>query len=115
MSSPRFERLDLMETGTRYDHYMELRDVFTEGIEMLKQMSSMHKGVKEWEKQKTLEAAVRHIEGRIEYLADFQNQCYELGRTVDSIPKPTPTPQLLLSGATDGQADKPSTQENTQV
>lgn len=63
------ERLGLQETGTRWEHYSELRELFACGIEILKNLSV--KSPTDREKQKKLEGAVELLDGRINLLADY--------------------------------------------
>ena len=65
---------NLQEKGTRYDHYMELREVFMDGIDVLSRMnpsfvSEHDKGVKV-----KLQNAVEMITRRIDNLSDFADK-----------------------------------------
>jgi len=60
-------KLDLMETGTRWEHYAELLDLFAEGIEVLKRGN--FRTPADRSQQVRLEHAVEVISGRLDFLA----------------------------------------------
>lgn len=62
-------KLDLMETGTRWAHYSELRELFAYGVEIIKNMHVKSSG--DQEKQKKLEGAIELLDARINLLSDF--------------------------------------------
>jgi hypothetical protein len=80
------ERPDLMEIGTRYNHYMELRELFAEGAEILSRLSPQLKYDGDYTKQKLLEETVKLIDGRMELLGNYRDACYKIGRVVDALP-----------------------------
>ena len=63
---------DLMEEGTRYDHYVELREVFEDGIEVIRGLKERnHDTEADRRLQVKLAGAVEVINKRLEHLADF--------------------------------------------
>jgi hypothetical protein len=62
-------KLDLMEMGTRWQHYAELRELFACGIEVIKTMSFKSSG--DDVMRVKLEGAVELIDIRINRLSDF--------------------------------------------
>lgn len=64
-------KLDLQELGTRYDHYMELKEVFMTGIEVIDGMIPAHRSEGDIATKKRLEAAVDAIDRRLLYLSDY--------------------------------------------
>ena len=66
MSEP---RLSLMDKGTRWDHYSELRELFSIGIEILKNVRI--KSSTDQLKRAQLQGVVELIDGRINLLSDF--------------------------------------------
>lgn len=70
MSEPSLKP-DLFEQGTRWEHYIELRDIFAIGVEVLKNLRV--KSSNDQEKQKKLQHAVEMIEGRLNYITDFSS------------------------------------------
>lgn len=64
-------KLDLLETGTRWQHYIELRDLFALGVVVLDGMSV--KSTMDDLKRKKLQAAVEMIESRINILSGFED------------------------------------------
>jgi 4-hydroxy-3-methylbut-2-en-1-yl diphosphate synthase IspG/GcpE len=65
-------RLGLLELGTRWEHYAEIRELFACGVEILKNLSV--KSITDRDKLKKLEGAVELLDGRINLLADFHFQ-----------------------------------------
>jgi hypothetical protein len=59
--------------GTRYDHYMELKELFSQGVTILQEMNASHKGAADEEKLNKLKAAVEVIERRIDLLSGFDD------------------------------------------
>lgn len=62
-------RLDLMERGTRWEHYAELRELFACGIEIIKHMHLKSSG--DDIKRLKLEGAVELLDARLNLLSDF--------------------------------------------
>jgi len=60
---------DLLEMGTRWQHYVELRDLFADGIEIIKRMTI--KSSADAVKRVKLEAAVELLNARLNLLSDF--------------------------------------------
>jgi 4-hydroxy-3-methylbut-2-en-1-yl diphosphate synthase IspG/GcpE len=65
-------RPSLLDTGTRWQHYSELRDLFATGIEILKHVHV--KSAADQKKRAQLEGAVELLDARIDLLADFHFQ-----------------------------------------
>lgn len=65
------KKLDLTEVGTRYDHYMELKEVFMAGVDIIDNMSNAHKTDGDKALRVKLSNAVAVIDHRLCYLADF--------------------------------------------
>jgi hypothetical protein len=63
---------DLMETGTRYQHYMELVDIFSTGIEIISNLPASLITESDKKKRVELEHAVARIEARMDVLSKFQ-------------------------------------------
>jgi hypothetical protein len=62
-------KMSLLEMGTRWSHYSELRELFACGIEILKNLSV--KSPTDRDKLRKLEGAVELLDGRINLLADY--------------------------------------------
>ena len=62
-------KLNLLEMGTRWAHYAELRDLFTTGIEIINNMTTKSSG--DQLKRVKLEGAVELLDARINLLSDF--------------------------------------------
>ena len=89
--------LTLDEVGTRYNHYQELRELFAEGVEVVKQ-AMVYQPTNELNKRRaeSLQHAVNEIDHRLEVLAGYGDQASrwsKFGRELDSI-KPNVTKQL---------------------
>jgi hypothetical protein len=109
-------KLDLMEYGTRYDHYQELKEAFDVGIEMLTNALKLEDNLTSRENLKRLQNASASIEARINYLADWAKLTTlysNFGRTLDSI-APHRTLQLTEgSNAKDGSQTGNQTGQGT--
>jgi hypothetical protein len=73
------KKLNLQERGARYDHYMELREIFMDGIDVISRMNpnfvnDHDKGVKI-----KLQNAVEMITRRIDNLSDFADKTANYG------------------------------------
>ena len=87
-ASPPSRLPDLREVGSRYSHYTELRDVFADGVEVIKQALKYHESASDRERLISLQHAVKEIEGRLATLSDFNDLAVswgKLGREIDSI------------------------------
>jgi hypothetical protein len=79
---------DLREVGSRYSHYMELREVFADGVEVVKSALKYHESAADKERLISLQHAVKEIDGRVETLANFAELAVswgKLGREIDAI------------------------------
>ena len=66
-----FTGLDLNELGTRLDHYDELREIFLDGVEIMKNMNPAYVADGDAERQKSLQSAADEITKRINVLSGF--------------------------------------------
>ena len=99
MNSP---RLNLYETGTRFEHYLELRDLFMEGVQMLKDLNPAHRIESDDAKIIRLQNAADAIWQRISYLSDFVTETThgsDMQREIDLLE------QNKLTEGSDAQAD----------
>lgn len=95
-------KLDLTETGTRYDHYMELRDAFATGVEIMKHALEVHKSVTDLQRMEKLQNSVDLINSRVNYLAEFDKLTTtysDLAKTIRAIPtaRPAQLPEVSES------------------
>lgn len=79
---------DLMEKGTRYQHYMELIDIFSLGIEVLNNASSVQKSDTDEKTKVELQHAVNRIQSRMDVLSKYSAKQYGLAAEINKIPKP---------------------------
>jgi hypothetical protein len=112
------KRFPLDGVGTRWEHYTELRDLFADGVEVMRNAQQSFKTPKDARMQFELEAAVSLINKRLEILSGFER------KTVYSAKLPTTLRaidierkrQLLLKGKPDEKAQDSnlsSDQENS--
>jgi hypothetical protein len=92
--------ITLADLGTRYDHYAELREIFADGVEVVKQ-AIIYQPMNEMNKRRleSLQHAVNEIDRRIEVLSGYEEHSArwsKFGRELDSI-KPIQT-ALLTEG-----------------
>jgi hypothetical protein len=82
-------KLELTEEGTRFDHYMELRDTFAEAVVSLENSLKLEDNLTTRENVKKLQSAVNLIEARVNFLSDFARlttRYSSLGQAIDAIP-----------------------------
>ncbi len=64
---------DLMGVGTRYDHYVELREVFSSGVEVINGLQERgHDSRSDRDLKVKLSNAVEVIDKRLSYLSNFE-------------------------------------------
>lgn len=94
---------DLMENGTRYQHYTELIDIFSLGIEVINNLGT-HKSDADEKSRVELEHAVNRIQKRMDVLSKYSAKQYALAKDVNSIPKP-PAQKLLPAGEPNAKSE----------
>ena len=86
--------LSLDDAGTRYEHYQELRDLFADGVEVVKTaMTYQPDNTMNKRRLESLQHAINEIDHRLEVLAGYGDQASrwsKFGRELDSI-KPNVT------------------------
>ena len=92
-----FTGLDLLEMGTRLDHYDELREVFMIGVELLKGLNPLYRSEVDISKQTRLQNAADEIAGRIDMLAKFRVETAYGGSFREDIELLHRNPRLLLT------------------
>jgi hypothetical protein len=105
----------LDDAGTRYQHYQELREIFSEGVEMLKGMQACHKGESESKRQASLQNAVNEIDNRISVLAGYEERMSRWGKiatAIDAIPVKAIVAQQLLTEGVHGTKETNPIQES---
>jgi hypothetical protein len=75
-------RLDLEELGTRFNHYMELKEVFLLGIDVIDRMRPTYISDADRATRIKLTSAVEMINKRLDYLSDFSDKSISLAREV---------------------------------
>ncbi len=108
-------KLDLMERGTRFEHYMELKEVFLLGIDVVDRMNQRYLTESDKMMRTNLQTTVGMIEKRLAYLTSYSTETSDysdLAREIDRIS----IHRTLLTGSTnDTQKDsnRKSTQEDS--
>jgi hypothetical protein len=108
---PKIMRLE--EVGTRYDHYMELKEIFADGVEIVKGALSIHSTVADRARLISLQNAVQEIENRLEVLSGYREKMTRwgtLGTTIDAIP--VHKDGLLSTQIPEGSNVKPEVKPN---
>ena len=67
-------RLNLYETGTRFEHYLELQELFLEAVQMLKDLNPAYRTDVDEAKITRLQNAADAVWGRISHLSDYVNE-----------------------------------------
>lgn len=97
-------RMNLYETGTRFEHYLELHELFLEAMQMLKDLNPAHKTDIDTAKITRFQNAADAIWGRISHLSDYVNETTygsDLQKEIDAIGRNV----KLLEGSDAEQAD----------
>ena len=106
-------KLDLMEKGTRYQHYYELKEVFLLGIDVINRMNQNYLSDVDKEMRQKLVVTVDMIERRIGYLCNYSMETSswsDLAREIDRIPiHRTP---LSAAGSPNEQTQQPNQNPN---
>jgi hypothetical protein len=87
-----------MQVGTRYSHYLELREAFAEGVQIMKNALEYHSSDADKLRLQNLQIAVNYIDKRIEFLSEYDkhaSQFSAFARDLNSIP-PAPPPNRRL-------------------
>src|SRR5208282_4100148 len=96
-------KLDLMEKGTRYQHYYELKEVFLLGIDVIDRMNQSYVSDTDKKMKADLTTTVGMIEKRLAYLVSYSteaSQYSDFGREIDRI-QPHRTPQSTAGSPND--------------
>lgn len=110
-------KLNLLEQGTRYDHYMELRDAFATGVVILDNALKVERNTTAAENRAKLQTAVDLIELRVNYLSDYASQAVgnysPLGKLIRSIPpnRPAQLPEVSESTRRECEAEMKKARE----
>lgn len=112
-------KLNLLEIGTRYSHYMELKEVFLLGIDVIDRMNQSYVSDTDKKMKADLATTVGMIEKRLAYLVSYSteaSQYSDFGREIDRIQPHRTLP--LTAGSPNEQTpqqnpNRPSTQEDS--
>jgi|ERR1700675_653488 len=76
----------LTERVTRYEAYVELRELWDNGVETIDRIQPQYLGKGDEIKRKLLKAAIELLDARILQLSKFDMAKFDLRRTIDGIP-----------------------------
>jgi hypothetical protein len=82
-------KLNLFEMGTRYDHYQELKEIFADGIQVMKATESKYQSEQDKKRIAKLEHAVEMIETRINVLSNFEESMASHSKLWDAVVRGT--------------------------
>lgn len=104
------DKLDLIQQGTRYDHYMELKEVFMLGVDVIDRMLPHLRSESDMKTRVKLEHAVELIDKRLKYLSNYDDKIHAVNREIRAVGIHR-TPQL-----TEGAADaKPQPKDSSVI
>lgn len=95
------KRYPLDETGSRFQHYSELREVFADGIEIMTNMRAEHRSAADVIKLAELKAAEKLIARRLELLSGYEHKTTynaTLPSTIRGVEMDRQMAKLLLKG-----------------
>ncbi len=96
IESSKPEMLDLMETGTRYEHYQELKEIFMRGIEEIARLT--WKAPDDLATSDEMKIAVKLIQKRLDFLSNREKKTAyssELAQTLREIEHDRKVTKLL--------------------
>jgi hypothetical protein len=85
LSEPAWKIRDLNESGTRYEHYRELLDLWEDGLVALGSMNPKLMGRSEEMKKLMLDAGVALVKSELTRLSNFDKKKFDLMKVVDDI------------------------------
>jgi hypothetical protein len=94
-------RVDLNETGTRMDHYLELRELFLDGVTILKNLNPTYRTDADEARITRLQNAADEIWKRFSHLSNYANETTygsDMQRDIDAIHKTKTKTKLLTEG-----------------
>jgi hypothetical protein len=97
--------INLDDIGRRFDHYMELREIFAEGVEILKNSLAVGHNLTSVVRMESLQCAVEEIDGRLNTLSGFirfTDRWSKLAKEINDIPRTN----LLSEGSNGKPEDK---------
>ena len=87
MTEPPITKKNLSDTRTRYQFYMELLDMWRDGLEAVSRAYKQFPNAKDALRMKALTAAVLLLEAERDNVANYDTKRFELQRVIDYIPK----------------------------
>ncbi len=98
---PTFDKkLDLNAQGSRYDHYMELKEVFMTALDIIERRAPNLQTDGDKKMKAKLEPTIELIDRRIRYLADYDSKIYGVNREIEAAHR-----KLELTGGRDTRVD----------
>lgn len=110
-------KLDLFQQGSRYDHYMELKETFATGVQILENALKVEDNTTSRQNLVKLTNAVALIEARVNYLTDFNqatSQFGSLAKEIRAIPvnRPAQLPEVSDSTRLECEEEMRKAREN---
>ncbi len=105
--------LSLYDVGTRYDHYMELKEIFADGVEIVREALKFHRTIHDQNRLTSLQHAVDEIENRLNVLSGYKDKTTRWGllaAQIDAIP--VHRDGQLTTKITEGSNVKPEVKPN---
>ena len=85
----------LEDVGTRYQHLMDIREIWQNGIEAVSRIRPAYRSKADLDLQASLVVAVTLIDKQVDLLSKFDTKKYDLMREINAIPSAT---RLLVEG-----------------
>ena len=107
-------KLDLMERGTRFEHYYELKEVFLLGIDVIDRMNKDYPSESDKTMRTNLKITVGMIEKRLAYLTDYSTMASgfsDLAREIDRIHR---TPLLTVGSVNEQTPQQDSNRKSAE-
>jgi hypothetical protein len=103
----------LEDLGTRFQHLMDLREVWQNGIEAISRIKESYLSKGDVELRASLLVSVAMIDKQVDVMSDYDNNKYNLRREIDAIPRlqpqltgQTPNPDVRPAEPAGGEAPR---------
>jgi hypothetical protein len=87
MAEPPVVRKTLADTGTRYQFYNELLNMWADGLEAVNKAYDYYNNEKDLLRKKALTAAIALLEAERDRVAEWDTKRFALAREIDKIPR----------------------------
>lgn len=100
-------RLDLQAVGTRFDHYMELKEIFMLGVDVIDRMRPAYTNDNDRALKVKLQIAVEMINKRLDNLSEFSEKTSDYSELAKEVRRAGIHRPLMLTEGSDVKSQEP--------